>query len=285
MTGYIYINLLLVTLIALGFVLSGGFILSKKNYSNTKSTELYKLVDKGAVPSNPTLQLSTLGFIPCSLGGLDIALVIDRSASIIDSELDQIKDALDSFVTSLSGGSNQFSLTTFHTLATNNIDHFTSDSNETIRNIYSINITRGDDRQGNGATNWQDALNKTKDILSSSSNRSSNPDLVVFVSDGNPTMIGTKQEVDSDGNLLNYLGEARSEEAFLPALTVAETIKKDYGATILALGIGDSLNIDNLEKISGTISGPVLPRYVISTDFDTLAADLAIFTENSCTRP
>ncbi len=66
--GYIYIPFLILILVAFSFVLSGGFILSKKSSSTTESAELYTLVDKEAVSPHQTLQLSTLDLIDPDCG-------------------------------------------------------------------------------------------------------------------------------------------------------------------------------------------------------------------------
>ncbi|MFA7676215.1 MAG: hypothetical protein WCY28_02280 [Candidatus Shapirobacteria bacterium] len=68
MRGYIYVPLLLSVLIVLGFVLSGGFILSKKSSSTTESNELYTLVDKEAISPHQTLQMLTLDLIDPDCG-------------------------------------------------------------------------------------------------------------------------------------------------------------------------------------------------------------------------
>jgi Mg-chelatase subunit ChlD len=261
--GYIYVNLLLVVLIALGFVLSGGFILSKRSSSTTESTELYKLVDKEANPSNPTLQLSTLDLTPCGLGGLDIVLVIDNSGSISGQNIENkdylpdVKDALISFVDSFSGKSTLFSVTTFNNKADPIIPGFTDNLEEVKTKIGSI--------RGGGSTNWQDALIKAKESLGSTSNRPSNPDLVIFFSDGLPNTIvlnGTTKRFD-DG----------AAEAIDPAVIVANEIKsRADGTSIIAYGIGSVVS-QNLQKIS---------EDVVVTTFADFAADLAALTVASC---
>ena len=288
MKGYIYIPLLLVVLIALGFVLSGGFILSKRNSSATKSSELYKLVDKEADLSNPTLQLSALEFAPQSFpqvfcggsGSYDIALVFDNSDSIttVSSYLKTTKDAMISFVDAFSGTSTQFSVTKFSTTA-EIIQSFTYDMDEVKSAINSIDK---DNSINGGLTNWQDGLTKTKETLDSPSNRPSVPDFVVFASDGEPNRIG------EDGRITS-LGDAVDK-----AVEVAGTIREN--AEIFALGIGSGLNdsagtnIQNLMKITGSTEdglyrfrlSRIPPKHVILTDFDKLGADIAKVTVGIC---
>ncbi len=73
--GYIYVPLLLSILVLLGFVLSGGLILSKKSPTFDESMKTYTLVDKVVNPSNPTLQLSTLDLIDPDCGCVPPVLI------------------------------------------------------------------------------------------------------------------------------------------------------------------------------------------------------------------
>ena len=57
--GYIYIPFLILILVAFSFVLSGGFILSKKSSLTNGNNEQYTLIETGSSP-NQTLQILTL---------------------------------------------------------------------------------------------------------------------------------------------------------------------------------------------------------------------------------
>ena len=260
MRGYVYIPLLISVLIAFGFVLSGGLILSKKSSSTVETNEQYTLVEAEPLPSHSTLQLSTLDFTAtkvCGLNGFDIALVIDKSNSI-NPNRDKMVNDLKSFVSSFSGSTTQFSVTKFSTTA-EVIQGFTDNLDQVNNAIGLISL--------DGTTNWEDALTKAKGTLP---NRPSNPDLIIFASDGNPNTI------IPDKYLNNGVIEALNR-----AITVADIIKSN-GATILTLGIGSDIFRENLEKISGTTSGPVLDNYVILTDFNNLAANLAAIAGSTC---
>jgi len=273
MTGYVYVTLLLLVLIALGFVLSGGVILSKKTSSTAKSAELYKLVDKEAVPPQQTLQMSTLDLTPCSLGGLDIAIVIDRSSSINGSELGQITTEVKSFINTLSTTSTEFSITVFGTTASV-IKEFTSKIGELTDTLDKISTTTSE-ANGPGATNWQDALIKAESTLPGRSNS----DLIIFISDGTPT-----KYYDVNNNLKGP-GDSTDQATLKAAISIAERIKAE-GTTILALGIGDNLVIENLNLISGTgTSGLSFSTYTISTNFNTINTDLSLITGTTCSGP
>jgi len=265
MRGYIYVNLLLVVLIALGFVLSGGLILSEESSSVGKITERYTLVDKEASLPNQTLQLSSLEFIAqvCEGGGYDIALVIDKSGSVVPY-IDQMLIDINSFVDSFSGKSTQFSVTIFSSNAEILIPDFTDNLSMVKSRISSIS--------GGGVTNWQDALIKAKSTLLSASNRPSFPDIVIFASDGNPNTINAFLE--------NKSWEA-STEALSAATPIANEIKTD-GARIITYGIGKAINQQNLEAISGSIPKVTGDTDVIITDFANFGTALQSLVANIC---
>ncbi len=242
-----YVSLLILILIAFGFILSGGLILSKESSSTIETQAKYTLIDSEPQSSNPTLQLSALDFSSqiCGLGAYDIALVIDRSGSV-SGDIETYKSALTSFIDNLSSSQTNFSVISFSTSAT--IDQGFTDNFPQIKTIIS-NIG------SSGSTNWQDALIKTKSIFP----HRSNPDLIVFLSDGNP---------NAGGGLSG-------------AIPVANDIKAS-GIKILTIGIGSGVNVDNLKAISGPIIGTDLTADVILSDFTTLASDLSAFAANTC---
>ncbi len=271
MRGYIYVNLLLVALIALGFVLSGGVVLSKRSSSTTKSAELYKLVDKEADPSNPTLQLSTLDLTPCGLGGLDIALVIDRSGSV-NPNLTSMTDDIKSFVSSFEGKSTQFSVTSFSD--DSSIDQSFTENLELITGVGGAidRIHLG------GSTNWQGALIKAQTTLP---NRSEIPDLIIFISDGEPNLY-----YDDTGRIAGP-GHDFDQNSLDAAILIANSIKEN-GATILSIGISTtSTSLGKLYDISGRKEdgpGPILDidRYVLLTSFASLGDALSKLTTSTC---
>jgi Mg-chelatase subunit ChlD len=254
-----YVAVVILVLIAVGFLLTGGLI-SVSQFSSS-GTDLYKLVDDSlSFPPKSTLQLSSLDFEPqkiCGLAGFDIALVIDNSGSIDNSSLSQMKNAIVLFTTALSGTPTQFSVTSFGSTA-QVVQGFTDNINTVNNAINSI-------REGGGSTNWQDALIKAKSTLP---NRT-NPDLVIFTSDGNPNTTGPSGE------------RAGESQAVGDAVAVANAIKQS-GAKILALGIGNDLNVENLKAISGPIVGNDLNADVVISDFNRLADDLAAFAKGNC---
>lgn len=206
-----------------------------------------------AVTANPVLSSSC---------GLDIALVLDNSTSIDDGEMTQMKTAVKSFTNALNGTPTEFSLTRFATSATV-MEGFTS-------NVATINTAIDTIPTGGGFTNWEDGLTKAQSTLP---NRS-NPNLVIFATDGDPTTSNTVGGTDT-GQPNAHLD---------PAIVAANSIKAG-GTRVLALGIGlGGGSVDRLKAISGpnADTGNVLTSDVISSNFNTLAADLAAFAQQTC---
>ncbi len=191
--------------------------------------------------------------------GLDIAIVIDNSTSISNTEMNQMKSAMTAFTNALSGTPTQFSVTRFATNASV-IQGFTS-------NITTVNNAINGVPTNGGYTNWQDGLTKAASTLP---NRS-NPNLVLFASDGDPTASSAGPN-DTD----------QPNAHLAPAVAVADSIKT-AGTRILALGIG-SPTVSRLQAISGpnVNTGNVLTSDVITTNFSNLAADLAAFAKQTC---
>ena len=209
--------------------------------------------ESDSITPNPTLSQAC---------GLDIALVIDNSTSIDNGELSQMKSAMTGFTDALAGTPTEFSVTKFSRtgsvaqLFTANI----TDVNNAIDGIPN-NVPTSDTI----GTNWQDGLTDAQSTLP---NRS-NPNLVIFASDGNPNRTGAS-------------GTSVTEaQAVSDAVTVANSIKTS-GARIIVLGIGDELNVNNLKTISGSNVGTDLSADVITGDFSTLASILAAFASETC---
>jgi hypothetical protein len=194
--------------------------------------------------------------------GLDIALVIDNSLSIDSSEMSQMKSALTAFVDALSGTPTEFSVTRFSSSA-QVVQSFSSSATTVKAAINGVSTS-------SGYTNWEDALLKANSTLP---NRA-NPNLVIFATDGDPTTSNTIGGLDTN----------QPNAHLSPAISAANTIKTG-GTRILALGIGlGGSSVDRLKSISGpnANTGNVLTSDVISSNFSTLAADLATFASQTC---
>ncbi|MDD2482786.1 MAG: VWA domain-containing protein [Candidatus Shapirobacteria bacterium] len=201
--------------------------------------------------TNPTLS---------QVCGLDIAIVIDVSGSINNTELNQMKSAFTGFVDALNGTPTQFSVTQFDTTA-DILQPFTSDFTAVKTKINSAG--------GGDCTNWDDSIFKANGTFGG---RADKPDLILFASDGNPNTI------------INGSGCGANESTALNAAVGKANIAKTAGRRVLTLGIGNELSVENLKAISGhnVNTGSVLTSDVITTDFSGLAAQLATFAKQTC---
>jgi uncharacterized repeat protein (TIGR01451 family) len=205
---------------------------------------------------NPALGLSC---------GLDIALVVDSSGSIDPTELGQMKNAFKGFVDAfLPGTPTQFSVTEFDTTASV-AQGFTGNATAVKSAI--------DGATSGGFTNWEDGLVKATSTFDP---RPAKPDLVVFASDGNPNKRGNPA----------LPGTGEDEGAAMLAAVEQANAMKAAGTRILALGIGDNLNVENLKAISGSVVAPPDPldssADVILADFSTLASALSDLANEFC---
>ena len=183
--------------------------------------------------------------------GIDMALVIDSSASISSSELAQMKAAYHDFVDAfLPGTPTQIAVVDFDSSASA-IQGFTD--------VVSTLHTAIDTPASGGYTNWQDALSVAHGLFDP---RVGKPELIVFASDGNPNY---------SGHPGNWVGEPAALQA---AITEANAVKA-AGIHVVAIGIGNDLDIGNLMVISG-------PDDVITSGFETLAQDLANLASQLC---
>ncbi|MCA9347635.1 VWA domain-containing protein [Candidatus Saccharibacteria bacterium] len=216
-------------------------LISESNEQNNNCSDTVVVSYTEAV-SNPELMASC---------GYDIALVIDNSTSINDTELDQMKSAMVHFVDDLAGSNTMFSVVSFADTATVRLA-FTADSDAVKTAINAI-------PQGGGATNWEDALVKANSTFDP---RSGKQNMILFASDGNPNRVDN--------------GTSTTEaDAVNQAIVEANTIKSDRLAHITTIGIGNDLNSDNLAAISS-------PSDVITTNFDTIANDLPNLNAFEC---
>ena len=195
--------------------------------------------------------------------GLDMGLVIDSSGSIDSTELGQMKTAFNAFVDAfLPGTPTQMSVVEFDT----NVIPPTLGFTDNVTNIKNrINTS-----SSGGYTNWEDALVESHSLFP---NRAAKPDLLVFASDGNPNTIGTTPPSDGGG---------ATETVAVNAAVAAANAAKTDGIRVLALGIGNDLDINNLKAISGTNVNTGITSDVITSDFETLAEDLAEYAHTLC---
>ena len=176
---------------------------------------------------NPTLPQSC---------GVDMVIVIDRSSSIDNGELTQMKSAMNGFVDAfLPATPTQIAVIQFGT-SVQLLEGFSNDAPTLHDDINGIPVAGFPPEY----TNWAAALYGARGIFP---NRT-NPDLIVFASDGNPTArFGYAGYGPVDINTGN--------EALMLASAIPEAnAAKLAGTRIVTIGIGNDLDVANLNAIS-----------------------------------
>ena len=202
--------------------------------------------------------------------GLNMLLVLDRSGSTQPADA-QYQAAADAFVDSFVGTPSHIGLVTFATSAVVNRGYTdVSSSGATLTGI--INTFPVPE----GFTNWQDAFVKTAGAdFDGASAATPKPDLVVFITDGNPT---------------TQNGNAYATD--LGAGIAAATALKGNGLThVTGVAVGDNIDVstDNIARITGPggvidPSSNVKPGYDVYQPAtpDALKATLARLTTQIC---
>ncbi len=260
----------------------------KKTINRIKSCVSLLLVITMLSASIPVLhfELAAEKALANNVCGMDIALVIDRSSSIGEAQLTQVKEAYKEFVDKLSSNSQtKFSLTEFGSEG-KVTQGFTDDINLIKSKIDATVNGKATDQN----TNWEDGLAKAQSTFDP---RPGVPNIILFASDGNPNYVG-------DPGI--WVGKTAAVNA---AKNKANIIKNN-GIRIISLGIlgmGDGLPPSQAldEEVLKIISGPagsnsssyvpiVSPPTAISensdvilSDFSTMATKLSELAGQFCT--
>lgn len=200
--------------------------------------------------------------------GLSIAIVLDLSNSLSDAAVTSSKTAAKSVVGSLSGTPSSVGVFTFATFAPDRTNAdiaktsvstgsgaaFVKNSIDQIRRVPS-NV---------GGTNWDAALRQIPQ---------STYDIVLFVTDGNPTAYGTP---GSWGN--SDYGTSSDPIDLSTAVTAADALKSS-GTFVIGLAVGSAINLPNIKAISGARQGT---DYFQVNNYDQLTAQLAEIALKNC---
>lgn len=213
--------------------------------------------------------------------GVDIALVFDTSLSIDSGDMTTMKSAARAFV-EVGGLGNTPSRvrmfafdTTARTLNSGNaydlsIPGSAQASNTTVGyNGASNGIGANLPSSGSGYTNWDDAFRLVK-------SSGSGYDLVVFLTDGDPTTYGAEGSVQNTNVQFTMV-----EQAVLSANAVkAMTGPKGGNTRIVVVGIDMRTNSDlNIKAISGTGLGD---DYYLAANFSALKDKLQQIATRNC---
>ena len=223
--------------------------------------------------------------------GINILLVLDRSGSIGDYRT-SYRDAAKSFVDQLDGTPTQIGITSFsstgnsYSPATGNPDYYQSPLDLSVAGSKTTLDDKIDSIYAapTGSTNWDLALQQASAAKGFTANgitgQSTNPDVVVFITDGNPTI----NETDQGGS-----GSTVSLFNLTAGMASANLVKNQDGRTgkklkMLAIGVdneaGSAPTVDNLKAVSGPHEG-VDGDYAAPTVTD-LRAFLAEYAAAQC---
>lgn len=188
--------------------------------------------------------------------GLDIALVLDSSASINENDLGTMKTDFKNLIsTFLPATPTSFSVTSFYGIATIH-SQFTSDVGNLTDAIEAI-----DDFTPRTFTNWQDGLVQARSTFGGGTSDIAKANLIIFASDGNP-------------NRLNNSTSTDAVETLDAAIAEADAIKAE-GTRIITVGIGSGVNQANLEAISSADANYSAANFSeLSSALDQIVTDL-----------
>ena len=190
--------------------------------------------------------------------GISIALLFDNSSSISTPELNQMKAAGVSFSNALQGTPSEVGVYRFASSAATLLGQTAT----TPAGVTAINSAINGIPQGGGSTNWDDGFQEVANV---------NADLVIIMTDGNPTI----SNVGGNGSATTFWD---IEEGVASA-----NLAKLGGPKVLALGIGDGVAPLNLQAISGPIQGPTAGNYDYAiSDFDQVKNDLVTIATRLC---
>ncbi|WP_345801524.1 SpaA isopeptide-forming pilin-related protein [Microbacterium sp. AZCO] len=229
-------------------------------YFGTGTSATTKTDEKGFanVRSNPTFPNSC---------GLSIAMVFDTSGSINSTEMTQMKNAAKSFVApgALGGTPSSVALYRFSTTASKFLNLTSIAASQTTVN----NAIDGLPASGNDSTNWDDAFRKV------AFNGSENYDVVILLTDGDPTVMGT-----NGANGETNVGFRNIEEGVFSANAVKSMTGPAGSRTkIVAVGIGLA---GNSYLNLAAVSGPTVNEDYYTTDFANLATKLNQIAQANC---
>src|SRR5262245_4687035 len=231
--------------------------------------------------------------------GENLTLVLDASGSIQTSNaVNQVRDAAEAFLDALSNTGSTARVTQFATLSEqlapstvvddrslgpggtlrNAIDGYYNPRPQRPANVNFINTsgTVNNAATNNQYTNWDGSLHQAAETT---------PDLVVYVTDGDPTAYDLDQPGDpgDPGPPPDVRYGTNSNETQTNDRAVREANRiKTQGSRMLAVGVGSALNTPASQQRLTTISGPQIVRDAGLADIDSLNdVDVALVTKFS----
>jgi len=203
---------------------------------------------------NPTIQTTCRA-------GLNVLMVIDTSGSTSGFGMDY-QNAANAFITQLAGTHTSLKIASFATTSTPGTTPYDLSTVAGQTDAQNFVATVANAGSGSGLTNWDAALQDAA---------TSNVDVVVFITDGNPTI----HQVGTDGLANITYGIASANLAKNPDMLDATGDEQ----AILAVGVGGGIALNNLKAISGPTAGQ---DYAVASNPADLAALLKQLATTIC---
>jgi uncharacterized repeat protein (TIGR01451 family) len=197
--------------------------------------------------------------------GINILLVLDRSGSI-EPFKSTYRDAAKTFVNALAGTPTQIGIVSF-SAGSNGVNSYQDGSGSASLTRSPLDLSASgsvaalDDTidavyaNPSGGTNWDRGLQKASQARgftgNASTGQTANPDVVVFITDGNPTARSTDGS-DSGSNVDLIDLTAGMASANLVKSQQARALSR---LKLYALGVGSGVTADNLKAVSGPVLG------------------------------
>jgi uncharacterized repeat protein (TIGR01451 family) len=219
--------------------------------------------------------------------GIDVMLVLDESGSIDRfGATDAVKGATEAFLAALVGTGSRVAITEFSSNARPGVGYTTV----TAPTLAAGGVFRNyiDSFNPSGWTNWQDAFSFVRQ--ENAEQGGIRADLVVFVTDGDPTARRTSGTVGSTAGVQTGLIDG-SVLALQPAWEEANLVKRQ-GSHIFAVGVGPAVQIETSRRRLAAVTGynefpdPVddfsRADYTVEPNFDRLRDTLRTVVRELC---
>ena len=248
---------------------TGTLLRSGTTYSSTSSF-MYSTSDSLSTASGGIWQQSRVNPAALQTCGTDIALVLDLSGSVADSEGD-LKAAASTFVNALVGTQSRMSLFSFSwdspaSGATQNYPTLTPVATQAQADAFTARYASW---SAAGGTNWDRGL-ATVASANTPGNRFA---VTVVITDGNPTAFGPNT---GQGGTTNRFVETENGIFSANAL-------KASGSRVIAFGVGAGANGTNTALNLRAISGPTKGSdYYQTTDYASVGSTLRQLALGAC---
>jgi len=259
----------------------GTWTLEICNFSTTDNATYNRstLILSDTDPAINTPISSNLDFTAGCESGTKLAIVLDASTSVDDTEAQLTREATQELIEEFNDTGTEIGIVEFAQTAQLQVP-FTLVNPGTVTSTFTpyLNNTFPDRTSVGGTTNWEAGLQETFDQLFDS-------DAIIFITDGNPNTylnenIGNSPVFDADNGFVPV------NESIRPANLI-----KANGTHIYAFGITDAVDIDTLTQVAeGTSSvqfdgaNAIFADYEFLSNFttDVLAQSLTNFAQGLC---